>query len=159
MAKGKPPKRGGRNQPAPISRINAETKNLQAKAAHAHSVGSVQVRLQWVDVVGSVLHALIHVGGWVVIAWLAMRTVPQLAGKTTDAKFAFNLAFLADQHAATVIFAVFGLGGYGYGIAMRRLYKQTANRLKRMKELEERFDPDRTSSELRDGWKSNAEDL
>lgn len=163
MAKKKPKNRQSTEKqrvvhPPSASRIVAEAKKIQVETEQKKVDGSFHLRLTVINSGAKIIHAIIRGATVVGVAWCVFLTFDRLAGRQTDAKIIFDLSFMANKYASQFIFSLFGVGGCGYGWSQRRLYKQTAERLKRMKWLEEQIDSNRTSSELRDGWQSNKED-
>lgn len=144
--------------PPSASRIVAEAKKIQVETEQKKVDGSFQLRLAAINFGAKIIHATVRGATVVGVAWFVFLTFDRLAGRQTDATINFDLSFMANKYASQFFFALFGAGGCGYGVLQRRLYKRTAERLKRMKWLEERIDSTRSSSELRDGWQSNKED-
>lgn len=95
----------------------------------------------------TVLNNLIRWSALSVIAYFAYRTVASLSGETTTADIGIKL--FADVKLSEVFAYLFGGGGVVYGVRQRNLRGNTIERLQgRIKSLEKRLDPGRTSSGL-----------
>lgn len=85
---------------------------------------------------------------WVGIVFIAREirlAVSALAGQQTDANIIMKL--MAEMRADQYIAYIFGAVGVGYGALEHRLRKKKEARMgHRLKELEEKLDPKRTSS-------------
>ena len=86
-------------------------------------------------------------GALAYIFHVTMAAATAYAGKVSLADIQFSL--LSDEHFATIISVLFGVGGLTYGVKERRLRKKTVSRLsEKARFYEERHDPDRGSSRL-----------
>lgn len=73
--------------------------------------------------------------------------IASLAGKTTLA--AIGISFLANLTVSKGLAYIFGVGGVSYGLGERYVRRKTVRRTGgRIKELEARIDPKRSSSNL-----------
>lgn len=98
--------------------------------------------------------AVVRLSKWLpitVISYFGYLSIAALAGKSTLA--AFGLYLVADLKVNTVLshlaMAAFGLGGTSYGYAQRKLKQRNIERMSRKnEELEQRLDPNRSSSRL-----------
>lgn len=98
--------------------------------------------------------AVVRLSKWLPITgicYFAYLSIAALAGKNTLA--AFGLYLVADLKVNTVVshlaMAAFGIGGTSYGYAQRRLKQKNIERMSRKNEaLEQKLDPNRTSSRL-----------
>jgi hypothetical protein len=105
----------------------------------------------------SFLNNLTRWGGLSFITYWIYRAIESLAGKETIAdvvvKFIGNLTI--SQGAAYVL----GGAGLAYGVAQKKLRQKTVERLQpRVQELEERLDPNRTTSDLTPKGETNPAD-
>jgi p-aminobenzoyl-glutamate transporter AbgT len=96
------------------------------------------------------------------IAWRASLVVEALAGKQTLAEFGVFL--LADLKANKVIShavsVIFGASGIAYGYRSRKLRQKDIQRLgTRVVDLEQKIDPERSSSGLTNKGTNRSEDL
>ncbi len=101
--------------------------------------------------------------GGTVIACVALiiggleRIAHELAGKQTEANIFFKI--LANIRVSVALAWTAAAGGVGWGITERRLRKRAVRRLsERVRELEERLNPDRQSSNIDSGGGTNKED-
>lgn len=108
---------------------------------------SLHRRLRGSGAIASVLNNLIRWAGAVCIAYWIYRSIACLAGSTTTANI--GLSVIGDVKLSDVFGMVFGGSGVAYGLAQRRLRRKAIkNTEERIKELESRIDPGRTSSGL-----------
>ena len=97
--------------------------------------------------VGSVANNLIRWAGVVAIAGFAYLSIDSLAGETTSADIGIRI--IGNIKLSEVFAFLFGGGGVAYGLRQRTLRKSTIERLQeRIKKLEEKKDPERSSSGL-----------
>ena len=81
------------------------------------------------------------------------------AGQETTALASFLVELNSNINLAEILSIVFGLGGTGYGWRQKHLRGREIERLSaRIKELEERDDPNRSSSGLTPRGSTNPED-
>jgi hypothetical protein len=114
-------------------------------------------RARWSEGAASVLKSLIAWAGASVIAYFAYRTVASLAGVSTTANVALQVA--TDLRVNTALAWLLGGGGFAYGLGQRRLRRKTIERLQdRIRTLEEATDPGRTSSGLTVRGETHPED-
>jgi hypothetical protein len=113
---------------------------------------------RWMTI-GAVIKRLIPWAGAVLIVYFGVyRTSEALAGKVTIADIAHS--FIAHLTADRWVAYIFGGGGIGYGLMQRSLRKSTVARMhRRQKELEERLDPNRSTSTLTPQGNTNPKDL
>lgn len=92
------------------------------------------------------------------IAYCAYLSVASLAGRSTNADIVVNV--LSDIRISQALAWLLAAGGISYGRVQRRLKKGTVERLQgRIKELETRVDPKRSSSGLTVRGDTNPEDI
>lgn len=104
-----------------------------------------------------VITHLIRWGALMFFFWCFKETVVCLAGKNTFSDISIGLTtdFKMDKWVAYI----FGTGGVGYGYLQRRLRKSTVENMHgRTKELEEKIDPKRSSSNLTSRGDTRPED-
>lgn len=95
----------------------------------------------------SVINNLIKYGFFAIAFYFSYRMVDALAGKETISNIAFKM--IADLKMNQWMAYAIGGCGLGYGLAERSIRKNTVTRLhSRIKELEFKKDPKRTSSML-----------
>ena len=93
----------------------------------------------------------------VFIAYFVRGTVMALAGRHTFADI--GLRFAGDFRVSESIAYIFGIGGLGYGIRMKKLHGDNVQRTaSRIAELESRLDPKRSSSRLTPRGETRPED-
>jgi hypothetical protein len=98
-------------------------------------------------VFASVANNLIRWGGLVAIFYFIYRSIGALAGNTTVANI--GLTVFGDVKLSDVFGYVFGGSGVAYGLAQKRLRRNKTHYLQgRIKDLETKLDPQRTSSGL-----------
>ena len=91
--------------------------------------------------------SLIRIAGAVLIARYVYLAVASLAGKSTVSDI--GIKFLGNLRVSEGLAGLFGGGGTVYGLAQRKLRRDTIERLQgRIKELEREHDPNRSSSNL-----------
>jgi hypothetical protein len=104
---------------------------------------------------GETIHAaVVRLCKWLPITGICCfgyLSIAALAGRSTLA--AFGLYLFADLKVNTVVshlaMATFGIGGTSYGYAQRRLKQKNIERMSRKnEELEQKLDPNRSSSSL-----------
>ncbi len=106
-------------------------------------------RGQRVTVVSGVANRLITVGGFVWIAHYVRDTLVALSGENTIADVA--ISFLGHVGVSESFAWMVAILCGGYGFAQRTMRRKNGTRLgKRIRELEEAIDPERSSSELRE---------
>ena len=104
-------------------------------------------RGQRVTAVSSVANRLITVGGFVWIAHYVRDTLIELSGEKTVADIA--ISFLGHVGVSESLAWIVAILCGGYGIAQRTMRRRNGTRLgKRIRELEQAIDPERSSSEL-----------
>lgn len=98
--------------------------------------------------------------GLVGAMFMVYLSIDALAGQKTDANISssFSVKLFANKYVAEIAFFLFGCTGIGYGYGQHRLYKKVTEKLKRLNQLEQKVDPNRTSSGLMDGWRENHDD-
>lgn len=107
-----------------------------------------QLRFRFIDVVSKALDRLIPGAVAVLIVYFGIyRTAHELAGKETFG--AFWIGLLADIKPDEIMAWLTALIGWMFGINSQRLRRNTTERLSsRIRELEQRVDPNRTTSGL-----------
>lgn len=124
------------------------SRSSQAPAPQHNRPGKSTVLYVWDDVaywIGIALSKGIPWAGVVGVFWQLRLTVAALAGQQTDASILMK--FMADVRADQYIAYIFGAGGITYGAFEHALRRTKERRMgKRLKELEEKLDPSRTSS-------------
>lgn len=100
------------------------------------------------------LLAIVFVGGF-----FMKEIVSILAGKSTLANIGLNLGVLADFKISEVLGGGIGVGGIVYGLSERTYRKSKVRRMgDRIKLLEEKIDPNRSSSGLTPRGNTRRED-
>ena len=119
--------------------------------------GDLSLRLLWVDRAFGLATQLVKWAGILGVVYLISTMVSALAGKTTLADIAIQ--FLTASHARE--WTSYGITGAAivWAILERRLRKSTGRQLsRRLKVIENRLDPDRSSSELTETGETRPED-
>jgi hypothetical protein len=107
--------------------------------------------------ISSTLQTLIRWGAGVCFAYYGYRTIEVLAGRSTEANIVLNI--LGNIAFSSTIAWTFGVAGAAYGWRQRKLRGDAVERLQnRIKELESKVDPERTSSNLTVRGDTNPED-
>jgi hypothetical protein len=107
--------------------------------------------------IGAVIQALIKYSAVAFMFWCAKEAFVAYAGKTSEANVV--VSFLGSLTLSNSVALLFGLGGVAYGYKQRKLKGDTVERLQsRIQELEQRFDKNRTSSELTKTGETNPKD-
>ncbi len=105
----------------------------------------------------SVVNTVLKFGAFVLIARYGYLAIDALAGQKTVADIGLNL--LSDIKISTAAAWTLAGGGILYGRRQRKLKKDTIERLSsRIKDLERRIDPGRTSSQLTERGDTREED-
>jgi len=105
-----------------------------------------------------VLQSLLRWGGIVAIAWFTRLAVGDLAGQTTLADIGID--FLGKVEVSVALAWTAGAAGGYYGYRQRKLRRDTVERLqKRVKELENFIDKNRSSSQLTSRGDTRPEDI
>lgn len=103
------------------------------------------------DLYSSVFSRLIPWSGVGVVLFFAWKIAGVLAGKTTTSQIVFALLtdIKTSSGLAKAITATFGASGVGYGYRQRKLrQRDIQSRSDYIRQLEEKIDPNRTSSRL-----------
>lgn len=101
--------------------------------------------------------ALIRWGAIVGIVYFFSEAMQGLAGSSTQAKL--DLSLLANFNFSVTIAWISALAGIAYGLLQRHLRRNTVERLQgRVRELEQRIDPGRSSSKLTERGDTRPED-
>lgn len=104
-------------------------------------------RVRMAEILGKVAIALIQWGGLALIALYTFKSVEALSGRHTAADIGIKL--LANVTISKGLAYLLGVGGVGYGLRQRGLRRTTVERMhRRVRELEARHDPKRSSSGL-----------
>lgn len=114
------------------------------------------------DRIASIANHLIRWCGLVAITYLATRCIEALAGRRTLAEIGLglDLGFLVDMNLDRFLAWLVAVLGLGYGARQRALRKAAIGRLaSRVRDLETRLDPGRTSSGLTGKGDTNPADL
>jgi len=99
--------------------------------------------------IADISHALINGAVWVSIVFIIFEGVTAFAGKESTAVLSVFADLNANEYFLEIITTLFGSGGIFYGYRQSRLRKKDIERLVgRIKELEEKIDPERSSSGL-----------
>lgn len=97
--------------------------------------------------VASVLNRGISWVGVVLVARYAYLAIAALAGQQTAAEIGIN--FLGEVRVSEALAWLFGAGGVAYGMGQRKVRRDTIERsADRIRSLEQRLDPSRSSSRL-----------
>ncbi len=110
-----------------------------------------RVRYRIVDAIDNNVRLLIKYGFLFLIAWKAEQGVVALAGSKTLADFRFSVFgnVTIDKYIGQLLMLIFGSSGVTYGWRQRQLRRKDIDRLgNRVKDLEQRLDPERSSSKL-----------
>jgi hypothetical protein len=133
------------------ARLVAENDMLKREKERDH-------RIDVADSITSVLKTLLRWGFSFGIAFYIYRMIDTLAGRTTFAEI--GISFLGSVTVTHSIAAVTTISALAYGINQNRLRRQSiASFSERIRGLEERLDPNRTSSELTKEGLTNPMDL
>jgi hypothetical protein len=129
----------------PKSSSGSDPKKASVSASDAEYAYRSKVEL--INALLSGWKTLLAVGGTVAVAYLVFRSIESLAGRSTDSNI--MVKFVTDLKASRWLSMAFaGLMGT-WGASERALKKKAVKRLHvRVKELEEKIDPTRTSSGL-----------
>ncbi len=107
--------------------------------------------------IASAVNAGIRWGGVVLIARYGYLSIDALAGHQTAANIIVN--FLGNFHVSEGLAWLLTAGGATYGLGQNRLRKRIVEHLHgRIRELEERVDPQRSSSNLTPSGDTRPED-
>ena len=110
-----------------------------------------------IDAVSTNVGRLIRYGGIVLVCRYVYYSVVVLAGKETNTHFWVQL--LANVHISVALAWSFAVTGVGYGLSQRRMRRMiVAQKADRIRYLEERFYPNRRSSELTTSGTTRPED-
>ena len=106
-----------------------------------------QLRIFRIDRVASVAETAVRFGFLAIIACFAWLSVRSSAGQRTFADIGIRV--ITDMRLSEAFAYIFGAGGVAYGLGERHLRRnRTQHFTTRMAALEQRLDPNRTSSEL-----------
>lgn len=115
------------------------------------------VRLRIIDAIDANIRLLIKYGFLAVVAFFAYGAIAVLAGKQTFAQIGIKL--LGDIKIANSIGYVVGGSGIIYGRRQKKLKEDVIQKLApRIKELETKIDPKRSSSGLTERGRTRPED-
>lgn len=114
---------------------------------------------------GQVIEAALRLGQAIIagivlvcIAYFLQKVLLAYAGKTTEANLSFSL--LARVQADRWVAYIFGAGGVTYGLFERNLRQSNIKRMSKLNSaLEQKLDPNRTSSGLTPTGKTHKSDL
>jgi len=110
-----------------------------------------------VDLIGSSLQMAIPWAALVLVVYFGKEMVSSLSGRYTFAEI--GVSFLGDLRISDAAAYIFGAGGLAYGVKRRKLQGDNIERTaKRIKELEERLDANRSSSRLTERGRTRPED-
>lgn len=141
-----------------IAKLKHETAKLNATSDDA-SIEKLRLKL---TTVSRIIVALIRSTSIIIPAWFAYKSVSLLAGRMTIADFTFDIGGVSISLNVAITFSgwLFGAGGlYLYG-KERSLKQATVEKMSnRIEGLEQRLDPDRSSSLLSKDGTTNPEDL
>lgn len=105
------------------------------------------IRFKRLDIIGSSIQQFIKYGFLAVCFYLFYLSVLALAGKHTFAEIGIKI--LGSLRISEGILSLLALGGVSYGVGQRNLRRKNIERLsRRNQELEQRLDPNRSSSGL-----------
>ncbi len=105
------------------------------------------IQYKKLDIVADAVHLIVPWGSVVVIFVCMYLMVSKLAGQMTMAQI--GVSFLGEMRLPSAVAYVFGGTAFAYGANERRLrHKKTSGMASYMQELEQRLDPNRTSSNL-----------
>lgn len=108
--------------------------------------------------VGTVIQAVLKWSAIAFTAWCFKEAVIAYAGKTSEANVI--VSFLGKMEISNALAWIFGVSGVAFGYKQRNLKGETVERLQsRIKELERKFDPRRTSSQLTTTGETNPKDV
>ena len=104
-----------------------------------------RLRFRRLDIIGEAIQTAIPWGSLIAIAWFCSTAVRALAGQETFTDI--GISVLGDLRINDGLAYILGIGGMSYGYGQHRLRRKVTERLtKRTTGLEERLDPDRSSS-------------
>jgi len=114
-------------------------------------------RYRQAEGVASILYNIVRWGGIVLVARYGYLSLDTLAGDRTTADIGIKL--LADVRISQALAWLLAGSGTAYGLAQRKLRRDTVQRLQqRNEELELRLDPKRSSSRLTPRGETRPED-
>jgi len=106
-----------------------------------------ELRARLIDRSAAVIETGLKYGALVVIFFFGYASIKSLAGQSTFADI--GLRVIGDVRISETIAWLFGAGGVGYGLRQRKLRRDTIERLApRVRQYEERLDPQRSSTGL-----------
>jgi hypothetical protein len=106
-----------------------------------------QLRIFRIDRIAGVAETAIRFGSLAVIAVFAWLSIRSLAGQRTFADIGIRV--ITDLRLSEAFAYLFGVGGVAYGLGERHLRRnRTQHFTTRMAALEQRLDPNRSSSTL-----------
>ena len=109
------------------------------------------------ETIAGIIHKVTPWAAGIVIAYYAHSSIQSLAGHATFADI--GIKFLADFRISEVVSYAVGAGGVRYGARMGKLKKDAIDRMAgRIKELETKMDPGRSSSRLTPRGETRSED-
>ena len=119
----------------------------------------VFIQFSRAEAVASVLNSLIRWSGLVGIFYILYMVVAELSGTTTVADIGIEVGLLANLQVGQVVSGAAGVAGVGYGLAQRKLRRDTIERVQgRIISYEKGIDPGRTSSMLTPRGETRPED-
>lgn len=131
-----------------------------SKTKHKANIESIQNIEFWMFLISRttvVISQVVRWGGVVIICWLLKDCIIALAGRKTDVIVGLFVNILADFR-FVICFSIAGAAAI-WAFIERRLRHKATNRMEgRIKELELKFDKNRTSSNLTKEGKTNPMD-
>ncbi len=108
-----------------------------------------QIEQRKLDRTAEVVAILIRALMWIAIAYFALLAIRALAGRATSASFALVVHWLTSERKAEVVAWIIAVVAIMYGQGERRLRKRKTRYMQqRIRDLEIRIDPGRSSSGL-----------
>jgi hypothetical protein len=130
-----------------------------ARKAQLTSEQMFRLQQQRIDGIADILALLIKSAMWVALAYFALLAIRALAGRTTSATFALAVHWLSSERKAEVSAWIVAFVAIIYGMFERSLRKRkTSYMQERIRSLESKMDPDRTSTGLTESGDTPAED-
>ncbi len=136
---------------------NSDIEQKKSSAPASDAEYAYRTKVETINALLSGWKTLLAVGGTVAVAYLVFRSIDSLAGRSTDSNIMvkFITDFKANKWFSTVFAGLMGV----WGFSERALKKKAVKRLHgRVKELEEKIDPTRTSSGLTQTGDTRPED-
>jgi hypothetical protein len=118
---------------------------------------AIAIRFKQAELIHGTIRTAIRWAGIAIVAWFAKEAVTSLAGQNTSVLVSFVLNALVDIKFALAV--TLGLVGMGWAFVERAFrYRKVEYLQGRIRQLETRIDPNRSTSGLTPGGKTNPQD-